>query len=97
MRDIRGDLRDRAFMVQRQINAEQAWFEKVIVQLKTEQEKRLEPLKAQLRAAYKLIDIAAWQYNVRSALLLATAVATAAETSAAATIEARKSTVSTAS
>ena len=84
-------------MVQRQINAEQAWFEKAIVQLKTEQERRLEPLKAQLRAVNKFIDIAAWQYNVRSALLLATAVATAAQTSAAATIEARKSTVSTAS
>jgi hypothetical protein len=96
MRDIRGDLRDRAFMVQRQINAEHAQFETLIVQLKTEQETRLEPLKAQLRAVNKLIDVAAWQYNVRSALLLATAVATAAETSAAATLQARRSTVSAA-
>jgi hypothetical protein len=96
MHDIRGDLRDRAFMVQRQINAEQAWFEKAIVQLKMEQERRLEPLKAQFRAVNKLIDIAAWQYNVRSALLLATAVATAAETSAAAIVEARSSKVATA-
>jgi hypothetical protein len=96
MRDIRGDLRDRAFMVRRQINAEHAQFETLIVQLKTEQETRLEPLKAQLRAVNKLIDVAAWQYNVRSALLLATAVATAAETSAAATLQARRSTVSAA-
>jgi hypothetical protein len=35
----------------------------------------------------KLIDVAAWQYNVGSALLLATAVATAAEASAAATVD----------
>jgi soluble lytic murein transglycosylase-like protein len=96
LRDIRGDLGDRAFMVQRQINAEHAQFETLIVQLKTEQERRLGALKAQLRAVNKLIDVAAWQYNVRSALLLATAVATAAETSAAATVEARRSTVSTA-
>ena len=96
MRDIRGDLGDRAFMVQRQINAEHAQFETLIVQLKTEQETRLEPLKAQLRAVNKLIDVAAWQYNVRSALLLATAVATAAETSATAALQARTSTVSTA-
>jgi hypothetical protein len=83
-------------MVQRQISAEHAWFETLIGQLKAEQEKRLEPLKAELRAVNKLIDVAAWQYNVRSALLLASAVATAAETSAAATVEARTSTVSTA-
>ena len=82
MRDIRGDLQDRAYMVQHQINAEHAQFEMLVLQLKTEQDRRLEPLKAQLRAASKLIDVATWQYNVRAALTLATAVAAAAETSA---------------
>jgi len=70
-------------MVQHQINAEHARFEMLILQLKTEQDRRLEPLKAQLRAVNKLIDVAAWQYNVRAALTLSTAVAAAAETSAA--------------
>jgi hypothetical protein len=69
MRDIRGDLGDRAFMIQRQINAEHAQFETLIVQLKTGQKRRLEPLKAQLRAVKKLIDIAAWQYNLRLSAL----------------------------
>jgi hypothetical protein len=54
------------------------------LQLKTEQDQRLEALKAQLRAVNKLIDVAAWQYNVRTALTLSIAVAAAAETSAAA-------------
>jgi hypothetical protein len=83
MRDIRGDLQDRAYLVQHQINDEHAQFETLISQLKTGQDRRLEPLKAQLRAVNKLIDVAAWQYNVRAALTLSTAVAAAAETSAA--------------
>jgi len=70
-------------MVQHQINAEHAQFEMLVLQLKTEQDRRLEPLKAQLRAVNKLTDVAAWQYNVRAALTLSTAVAAAAETSAA--------------
>ena len=82
MRDIRGDLQDRAYMVQHQINAEHARFKTLVLQLKTEQDRRLEPLKAQLRAVNKLTDVAAWQYNVRAALTLSTAVAAAAETSA---------------
>jgi hypothetical protein len=86
MRDIRGDLRDRAYMVQYQINAEHAHFETLISKLKTEQDGRLEALKAQLRAVNKLIDIAAWQSDLRVALTLSTAVAAAAETSTAATI-----------
>jgi hypothetical protein len=70
-------------MVQHQINAEHARFEMLILKLKTEQDRRLEPLKAELRAVNKLTDVAAWQYNVRAALTLSTAVAAAAETSAA--------------
>ena len=71
-------------MVQHLINVEHAQFEQMILQLKTEQDQRLEALKAQLRAVNKLIDVAAWQYNVRTALTLSIAVAAAAETSAAA-------------
>ncbi len=84
MLDIRGELRERAYMVQHLINVEHAQYEQMILQLKTEQDQRLEALKAQLRAVNKLIDVAAWQYNVRTALTLSIAVAAAAETSAAA-------------
>ncbi|MBC8020650.1 MAG: hypothetical protein H7X78_05495 [Methyloceanibacter sp.] len=84
MLDIRGELRERAYMVQHLINVEHTQFEQMLLQLKTEQDQRLEALKAQLRAVNKLIDVAAWQYNVRTALTLSIAVAAAAETSAAA-------------
>ena len=84
MLDIRGELRERVYMVQHLINVEHAQFEQMLLQLKTEQDTRLEALKAQLRAVNKLIDVAAWQYNVRTALTFSIAVATAAETSAAA-------------
>jgi hypothetical protein len=73
-------------MVQHQINAEHAQFETLISQLKSEQDRRLEPLKAQLRGVNKLIDVAAWQFNVWAALTLSISVAAAAETSAAATV-----------
>ena len=86
MLDIRGELRERAYMVQHLINVEHVQFEQMLLQLKTEQDKRLEALKAQLRAVNKLIDVAAWQYNVRTALTLSIAVAAAAETSASAIV-----------
>ena len=82
MRDIRGDLQDRAYMVQNQINAEHAQFEMLVLQLKAEQDRRLEPLEAQLRGVNELIDVAAWQFNVWAALTLSISVAAAAETSA---------------
>ena len=46
MRDLRGDLQDRADMVEQQINAEHAQFDNLIKQLKREQDSRLEDLKA---------------------------------------------------
>jgi len=82
MRDIRSDLQERADMVQQQINTEHAQFDRLILQLKTERSGWLEHLRVQLRAVNRLIDLAAWQHNVRTALTLAGAVAEAAEVSA---------------
>ena len=82
MRDIRSDLQERAAMVQQWINAEDAQFETLRLQVKTEYNGRVETLKAELRAVHKLIDFASWQQNMRAALLLATATAEAAEVSA---------------
>jgi hypothetical protein len=69
-------------MVQQQINTEHAQFDRLILQLKTERSGWLEHLRVQLRAVNRLIDLAAWQHNVRTALTLACAVAEAAEVSA---------------
>jgi hypothetical protein len=79
MRDIRGDLQDRVDMVEQQITVENAQFERLIAQLKTKQDSRLEHLRAQLRLANKLLEFMAWQYNVRAGLVAAIAVAEAAE------------------
>lgn len=57
MRDIRGDLQDRAALIEEQINAHQAQFEKLIDQLKREHEARLEDLKSELEAVNRLMDV----------------------------------------
>jgi hypothetical protein len=84
MRDLRGDLQDRADMVERQTNVEHAQYQTLIAQLKREQDSRLEDLKAKLQAVNRLIEVAAWQHNVRAAVALAAAVTAAVESSAAA-------------
>src|SRR3990170_8532656 len=57
MRDIRGDLQDRAGLLEEQISAHEAQFEKLIDQLKREHESRLEDLKAELEAVNRLIEV----------------------------------------
>jgi hypothetical protein len=57
MRDIRGDLQDRAGLLEEQINAHEAQFEKLIDQLKREHESRLEDLKAELEAVNRLMEV----------------------------------------
>ena len=79
MRDIRADLRDRAQSVAQQISAEDARFESLVSQLKTEQDSKLEHLRAQLRLANKLLEFTAWHDRVRAQLVARIAVAEAAE------------------
>jgi hypothetical protein len=57
MRDIRGDLQERANLLEQQINAAQAEFEKLIEQLKREQNSRLDDLKAELEAVNRVMEI----------------------------------------
>ena len=82
MRDICGDLQERANIVEHEINAEHARFEMLLVQLKREQDSTLEDLRAQLRAVKRLVEVAKWQHNLRTAVLLAAAAASATEVSA---------------
>ena len=56
MRDIRGDLQDRASLLEEQINAHEAEFEKLIEQLKAEHDARLDDLKAELDAVTRLME-----------------------------------------
>jgi hypothetical protein len=57
MRDIRGDLQDRAALLEEQINAHEAQFDKLIEQLKREHDARLEDLKTELEAVTRLMEL----------------------------------------
>ena len=57
MRDIRGDLQERADLLEQQINSAQAHFDKLIEELKREQEGRLGDLTAELEAVNRVSEI----------------------------------------
>jgi len=57
MRDIRGDLQDRANLLEEQSKAQQAQFEKLVEQLKREHESRLEELRIEQAAVNTLMEI----------------------------------------
>jgi hypothetical protein len=57
MRDIRGDLQDRAALLGEQINAQEAQFDQLIEQLKREHDTRLEDFKAELDAVNRLMEL----------------------------------------
>ncbi len=57
MRDIRGDLQDRANLLEEQINAHQAQYDTLIEQFKREYDARLDDLKAELEAVTRLMDL----------------------------------------
>ena len=57
MRDIRGDLQERANMFEQQTKAAQDQFEKLIDQLKREKDSRLADLKVELQAVNRVLEI----------------------------------------
>ena len=57
MRDIRGDLQDRASLLEDQIIAHEAQFEKLVEQIRDEHEARLEGLRAEFDAVTKLLEL----------------------------------------
>jgi hypothetical protein len=57
MRDIRGDLQDRASLIEEQINSYEAEFEKLIEQCKCEHDSRLEDLAAELEAVKRMMEV----------------------------------------
>src|SRR5262245_44746775 len=57
MRDIRGDLQDRAALLEEQINAQEAQFDQLIEQLKREHDTRLEDFRAELDAVNRLMEL----------------------------------------
>jgi hypothetical protein len=56
MRDIRGELQERANLFEEQINAHEVQFDKLIDQLKREHDQRLQDLKTELEAVNRLLD-----------------------------------------
>ena len=57
MRDIRGDLQDRASLLEEQINAQEAQFDQLVEQLKREHDTRLEDFRAELDAVNRLMEL----------------------------------------
>jgi hypothetical protein len=57
MRDIRGDLQERACLVEQQIDATQNQFKRLMEQLKSEHDSREIDLKAALNAVNRVIEI----------------------------------------
>jgi hypothetical protein len=57
MRDIRDDLRERANLLDEQINSAEAQFEKYLEQLRNDQENRLKDLRSELEAVKALLTI----------------------------------------
>jgi len=57
MRDIRGDLQDRASLVEEQISAHEAQFEKLVTQIRAEHEARLKDLTAEFDVVTKLHEL----------------------------------------
>ena len=57
MRDIRIDLQERARLIEEQISASYAQFEKMIEQLQSERESRVSELKSELAALSKLMEV----------------------------------------
>ena len=57
MRDIRGDLQERASLVEQQINATQNQFKRLMEELKSEHDSRAIDLKAALNAVNRVIEI----------------------------------------
>jgi hypothetical protein len=87
MRDLRSELQERAAMVRQRIAAEDARFESLLRQLKTERDAQVQALRAELQAVNKLIDFNAWRHDVRTALLMAIAGAATAELSVRKSVE----------
>src|SRR5215510_5448623 len=57
MRDIRGDLQDRASLLEEQISAHGAQFEKLVAQIRAEHEARLKDLRAEFDVVTKLHEL----------------------------------------
>jgi len=57
MRDIRGDLQDRASLLEEQISAHEAQFEKLVAQIRAEHEARLKDLRAEFDVVTKLHEL----------------------------------------
>ena len=67
MRDSRGDLQDRATLVEERIKAQEARFENLIEQLKKEQDTRLTDLRGELEAVNRLMELECRRFEAAAA------------------------------
>ncbi len=67
MRDIRGDLQDRANLLEEQIKAQEAQFEHLIEQLHKEQDSKLTGLRTELDAVSRLMELESRRFEAPAA------------------------------
>jgi hypothetical protein len=68
MRDISGDLRERADLLVRQMVAEQARFRKTLTELEKEKAMRRQQLEAAVQAVHRLVNVITVQHVLHRAL-----------------------------
>ena len=76
MQDLRPDLEERAGLLQQQIRLCEVRQQELVERLTREHRARQEVLQAEHGAITKLIGIATWHHNLRTALRLAITVTT---------------------
>ena len=68
MRDISGDLRERADLLVRQMVAEQAGFRRALTELEKEKAMRRQQLEAAVQAVHRLVNVITVQHVLHRAL-----------------------------
>src|SRR5215472_9789386 len=68
MRDISGDLRERADLLVRQMVAEQARFRRALTELEKEKAMRRQQLEAAVQAVHRLVNVITVQHVLHRAL-----------------------------
>ena len=90
MRDISGDLKERADLLQRQIDNAQARFQAVMTKLKKDSATQLQRLETELQAIHRLINLVSMQHALHRGLKSAVAALDALGAAKMSEIESKK-------
>lgn len=78
MRDIRAELSERARLLQREIDAAQAHYDRLVAEAKQERDRKVAHLRAQIQALHRIEAMAEWHQSLKQGYAAAIAVLSAA-------------------